>query len=156
MEFIRAHQTLIKKLGHWTTQRQLDVNARRGAAVLDLRSSQIPGGDIEINLTVYRGLLKLLVPDGTIIDTTQLHWSGRGRVKDWTGIEAPDGRRVRLTGAIHDSEIRVHRGGIALLSALFSRAFLADCIQAHRTGTQITVLDPAAVAPGTLDPAAMR
>lgn len=142
MERIRVDHSLVKKLGHWTTAQTIDVRARYGAAVLDLRSSLIPEGDVEIHLAVDRGMVKLLVPEGTVIDTDDLQWIGRGRVKDWTGSPASDGRRVRLIGAIRNGEIRVHRGGIALLSALFSRAFLDDCIRAHRTGTQPTVLDP--------------
>jgi hypothetical protein len=144
MERIRANYSLVKKLGHWTTAQILDVRARRGAAVLDLRSSRIPEGDVEVQLTVDGGMVKLLVPDGAVIDTDNLKWLGRGRVKDWTGVPSTDGRRIRLTGAVRDGEVRIHRGGIAILSALLSRAFLDDCIQAHRTGTEPTVLDPGA------------
>ena len=144
MERIRANYSLVKKLGHWTTAQTLDVRARRGVAVLDLRSSRIPEGDVEVQLTVDGGMVKLLVPDGAVIDTDNLRWLGRGRVKDWTGAASPDGRRIRLTGAVRDGEIRIHRGGIAILSALLSRAFLDDCIRAHRTGTEPTVLDPGA------------
>jgi hypothetical protein len=142
MERIRADHTLVKKLGHWTTAQAIDIRARFGVAVLDLRSSQIPEGDMEIHLVVDRGMVKLLVPDGTVIDTDDLEWTGRGRVKDWTGASSPDGRRIRLTGFVRNSEIRIHRGGIAILSALLSRAFWDDCLRAHRTGTAPTVLDP--------------
>jgi hypothetical protein len=142
MERIRVDHSVVKKLGHWTTSHTIDVRARFGAAVLDLRSAQIPEGDVEIHLLVDRGMVKLLVPDGTVIDTEDLEWTGRGRVKDWTGAPSPDGRRIRLSGFVRNSEIRVHRGGIAILSALFSRAFWEDCVRAHRTGTPPTVLDP--------------
>jgi hypothetical protein len=142
MERIQANSTLVKRLGHWTTAREIEVRARRGAAVLDLRSYQIPVGDIELRLTLDRAMVKLLVPDGTTIDTWDLHWTGGGKVEDWTGLPNEGGRRVRVTGSVRDSEIRVHRGGFAVLSALFSHTFVDDCIRAHRTGTMPTVLDP--------------
>ena len=49
---------------------------------------------------------------------------------------------VRLTGHADHSEIRVHRGGMAVLSAMFSRAFVQDLRQARRNGGYPTVDDP--------------
>jgi hypothetical protein len=43
-------------------------------------------------------------------------------VKDWTGSAAPNGRVIRLVGEIRSGEVRVHRGGVAILSLLASRA----------------------------------
>ena len=151
MNRIQADHRMVKKLGHWTTDRDVEVRARRGAAVLDLRSRQIPPGDIEIRLDLDHAMVKLLVPDDAVVDSWDLRWSGRrswgGKVKDWTRQPgAQDGRherrRIRLTGEVRTGEIRVHRGGIAVLSAMFSRAFVDDCREAHRTGGPVTVLDP--------------
>lgn len=41
-----------------------------------------------------------------------------------------------------NSEIRVHRGGVAILSAMFSRAFIQDVRQARQNGGYPTVDDP--------------
>ena len=60
---IHAHSIIVKKLGDWTTARRFDVRVRGGQALLDLRSAQIPAGDIEIRLDAERGLLRLLVAD---------------------------------------------------------------------------------------------
>ena len=84
--------------------------------------------------------VKLLVPAGTIIDDGELRRVGRGRVKDWTGASALDGRRIRLGGEIRNAEVRVHRGGVAILSLLRSRRSLSQVRKAHREGR----LSPAA------------
>jgi len=42
---VRAHGAVVKRLGHWTSDRHLDVRASRGSVVLDLRSPGIADGD---------------------------------------------------------------------------------------------------------------
>ncbi len=72
--------------------------------------------------------------DGAIIDDGALRRGGRGRVKDWTGARTPDGRRIRLGGEMRNAEVRVHRGGVAILSLLRSRRSLSQVRKAHREG----------------------
>lgn len=139
---IRAHHGVVKKLGHWTAARRFDARASRGSVVLDLRSPRIAAGDIEIWLDIDHAAVKLLVPDGAIIDHDDVRRVGRGRVKDWTGISAPGGRRIVLLGEMRNAEVRVHRGGIAILSAMCSREYLADALQARREGRYPTIDDP--------------
>jgi|HubBroStandDraft_6_1064221.scaffolds.fasta_scaffold100140_2 hypothetical protein len=139
---IRAHNTVAKQLGHWTDRRQFDVRASRSTVVLDLRSPQIPAGEIEISLDADHAIVKLLVNDGAVIDHGDVRRIGRGRIKDWTGSTAACGRRIVLTGELRDAEVRVHRGGIAILSAMCSREYLADARQARREGRFPTIDDP--------------
>jgi hypothetical protein len=113
---VRAHHHSVKRLGEWGASRDVEVVATGSLVVLDLLSPEIEAGDIHIELDLNRSTLKLLVPDGTQIDQDDLRWSGRGRIKDWTGSVAPDGRWVRLSGHMRSSEVRVHRGGIAIWS----------------------------------------
>ncbi|MCT9092502.1 hypothetical protein N4G70_27055 [Streptomyces sp. ASQP_92] len=144
-ERIHSDHGLIKRLGNWTEAGRFEVKARHGAAVLDLRSPGLPD-DIEIHLDMDRALVKLLVDDRTAIDHWNLKWTARGRIKDAGSTPTPDvppARRVHLTGSAANSEIRVHRGGIALLSAMFSRAYVQDVRRAHKTGGVPTVADPA-------------
>jgi hypothetical protein len=63
------------------------------------------------------------------------------------------GRRIVVTGTMRRSEIRVHRSGVAILSAMFSRAYLADLRRAHRERGWSTddVLSPAESADITVD-----
>ena len=88
-------------------------------------------------------MVKLLVPDDAQVDDWNLRRTGRGRVKDAECLAVPGGRRIVITGQMRHSEIRVNRGGIAVLSAMCSREFLADLRQAHREQRMPTVADPA-------------
>ncbi|HUA43076.1 MAG TPA: hypothetical protein VMA32_15985 [Streptosporangiaceae bacterium] len=139
---VRAHSRVVKKLGHWTSARQFDVRASRGLVVLDLRSPQIASGDIEVSLDIDHAVVKLLVADGAVIDDGSARRIGRCRIRDWTGVSGADGRRVVLSGEMRSAEVRVHRGGVAILSAMCSREYLADALAAHRAGRRPTVDDP--------------
>jgi len=139
---VTAHNAVVKRLGHWTHERQLGVCASRASVVIDLRSPQIAAGDIEISLDIDHATVKLLVPDDAVIEHGTVRRVGRGRVKDWTGTGGPRGRRIVLTGEMRRAEVRVHRGGIAILSAMCSREYLADALQARREGRYPTIDDP--------------
>ena len=54
----------------------------------------------------------------------------------------PGGRSIVLTGELRVAEVRVHRGGMAILSAMCSREYLADARQARREGRYPTIDDP--------------
>ncbi len=140
---IPANHTVTKRLGNWTTARQFQVRAHRGHAVLDLRSPQIPAGDIQVDVDVDHATLKLLVADDAVVDDWDLRRIGRGRVKDSEGRNAAGGRRIAVTGQLRHGQIRVHRGGLAVLSAMCSREFVADLRRARREGPTPTVADPA-------------
>jgi hypothetical protein len=141
-EPVRAHGTVARRLGHWTTARHLDVRASRGVVTLDLRSPRIAAGDIEIDLDIDHAVIRLLVPDGAVIDSEDARRVGRCRVRDWTGTAAPGGRRIVLRGELRRAEVRVYRGGIAILSAICSREYVADALQARREGRLPTIDDP--------------
>src|SRR5438067_6261638 len=106
-ETIRAHNDSIQRTGPWTTARRFDVRASSSSVVLDLLLPEISDGEIEIAVDLSRSTLKLLVPDGAIVDADDLRRVGRGRVKDWTGTAAADGRRIRIVGEMRDSELRI-------------------------------------------------
>jgi hypothetical protein len=143
-EVVRVHadHTMTKHLGHWTTARRFQVRARRGAAVLDLRSPTIGAGDVEVAVDIDHGMLKLLLPVDATVDQWGIAWTGRGRVKDGEAPGTAGGRPVRITGRVDSGEIRIHRGGMAILSAMFSRAYVDDLKRAHRDGVRPAVDDP--------------
>lgn len=133
-EQIRAHHRSIRRLGAWTSARRFDVRASRGSVVLDLLLPELEPGDITVQLDIDHATLILLVPDGTNIDHDELRRIGRGRVKDWTGTGSLDGRTVRLVGEMRNAEVRIHRGGVAILRLLLSRGTRQQVRQAHRQG----------------------
>lgn len=141
VERLQVDHGMTKRLGHWTSANRFEVRARSGAVVLDLRSPAIQG-DVEIRLDLHRSVVKLLLAEGDQVDHWNLGWTGKGRVKDDQRPVSASGRQVRLVGSANDSEVRVHRGGIAILSAMFSRAFVQDVRQARKNGTYPTVDDP--------------
>jgi hypothetical protein len=141
---IHADHGSQKRLGNWTTARAFEVRARRGWVVIDLRSPQIPDGDIELDLDLDHATIKLLVAEETVIDQWDLAWTGRGKVKQtYHHNPAGTGRRIRLTGQIRQGEVRVQSGGIARLSAMASRQYLADARRAHADGGTPALDDPA-------------
>jgi hypothetical protein len=142
---IHAAHSSEKRLGNWTDARSFTLRARRGSLVIDLRSAAIPDGDIDLDLDVDHASVKLLVADDAVIDQWNLAWTGRGKVKQtYHGNPDGAGRVIRLTGSVRHGEIRVHSGGIARLSAMCSRAYLADARRAHATGGTPTLDAPGA------------
>lgn len=149
---IQAHYSTNRKLGHWTTARRFDVRAMRGHVVIDLRSPQIPPGEIVIELTADHSTIKLLVEDNAVIDHWDLQMHGRCKVKDGPFEQTDSSRRIKLVGQLRRGEIRVHRGGVAVLSAMFTREYADDVFRAHKEGTVPTLADPGKTAPGTRRP----
>jgi hypothetical protein len=144
-ERVHADHTVTKRLGHWTDSDHVEVRARGGAVVLDLRSPKIPD-EIEIHVELRRAMVKLLLPEDAVVDHWDLRMPARGKVKDSHRGSAPSGtadRRIRLVGLADDSEIRIHRGGVAIMSAMCSREYLRDLRAAHKEGRHPTIDDPA-------------
>jgi hypothetical protein len=139
---VPAHHTVTKRLGNWTDSRRFDVRAHRGQAVLDLRSPQIQAGDIEVEVDLDHATLTLLVADDAWVEDWDLGRVGRARVKDAQRPDGSGGRRVVITGQLGHGEIRIRRAGVAMLSAMCSREYLADLRRSHRRGELPTVDDP--------------
>ena len=129
---ISAHNRSVRKLGHWTTARRYDVRASRGSVILDLRSPHIDPGDIEISLDIDHSMVKLLVPEGAIVDHDDVRRVGRCGLVDWSGSPAPGGRLIRVVGEMRRSELRINRGGVAIVSAMLTGEYLADLRRAFR------------------------
>jgi len=140
-EAVRAHHRVVKKLVPWTTARHFDVRASRSLVVLDLLLPAIEPGDIGIHLDIDHATVKLLVADGATIVDDDLRRVGRGRVKDWTGTGTPGGRRIHLLGEMRHAEVRVHRGGVAILNLMSSPRHVRDVRRAANNGRLVPLID---------------
>jgi hypothetical protein len=120
-------------MGHWTTAHRFDVRASESSVILELRSPRIEPGDIEINLDVDHSMVKLLVPEDAIIEAGDLRRIGRCGFVDWSGAPGHTGRVIRVVGEIRRSELRINRGGVAIVSAMLTGEYLADLRNAFRT-----------------------
>jgi hypothetical protein len=126
---IHADHTVLKHLGDWTADRAFHVRSRKSTAVLDLRAA---GRDeIELLLELDGSTLTLLLADDAAVERCDLHFAGRGRVKD---DQAPElAATVRLHGRATGSRVIVRRGGTAELYSLASLARLREAHQIHKT-----------------------
>ena len=141
-ERLHVDHEVTRRVGRWTGASRFDVRVRSGVLVLDLRSPEIRG-DVEIRLDLHQSTVKLLLAEDDLLDHWDVAWTGRGQVKDDQRPAGPTGRRIHLAGDANNSEIRVHRGGIAILSAMFSREFVQDLRRARKNGRYPTADDPA-------------
>jgi hypothetical protein len=133
-ERLRAHHRSIRRVGAWTSARRFDVRASRGSVMLDLLLPELEPGEITVELDIDHSTVILLAPDGTNVNDEELRRVGRGRVKDWTGVGSQDGRTLTLTGEMRSAEVRIHRGGIAILRLLLSRSSREALRRAQREG----------------------
>ena len=130
---IRAHNSSERRLGNWTTARSLDVRASHGSVLLELRTPVIEAGELVITVDLDHSMLKLLVPEDALVLDEDVRRVGRcGRV-DWSGQALPAGRVIRLSGEMRSSELRINRGGIAIVSAMFTGEYLGDLRRAFRS-----------------------
>ena len=125
---IHADHTVLKHLGDWTADRAFHVRSRKSTVVLDLRSA---GRDeIELLLELDGSTLTLLLADDAAVEHWDLHFAGRGRVKD---DQAPAGpATVRLHGRAAGSRVIIRRGGMAELHSLASLARLREAHDTHK------------------------
>jgi hypothetical protein len=130
---IRAHKRSIRRMGYWTTARRLDVRASDSSVILELRSPRIEPGDIEVNLDIDHTMVKLLVPEDAVVDTGELRRVGRCGFVDWSGTPGRAGRVIRVVGEMRRSELRVNRGGVAIVSAMMTGEYLTDLRNAFRS-----------------------
>ena len=129
--------------------------------MLDLRSRRIEAGVIDVYLDIHHSTVKLLVPDTARIEHDLVRLVGRCGYVDWSGEAAPDGRLTRITGEMRGAEIRINRGGVAIVSAMLTGEYLSglrrairdnhvrslkDMQEAHRGGRWTVTEDPGRLA----------
>jgi hypothetical protein len=138
-QLIHADHEIVKHLGHWSTASSFDVRARYASVVIDLRSPQL-AADLVVHLELTHASITILTDERAAIDARNISWLGKGRVKNFEPSEKVG--TVTITGTAEDSEIRIQRAGVAQLTAMLSRAYLAELAQTRKTGVYPTVDDP--------------
>src|SRR5215469_1865595 len=111
---IHADHTVLTHLGDWTDDRSFHVRSRKAAVVLDLRAAGRDETDLLLELD--GSTLTLLLADDAAVESWDLHFAGRGRVKDDQGPAQP--ATVRLHGRAAGSRVIIRRGGTAELASL--------------------------------------
>ena len=131
---IHADHTVLKHLGDWTADRSFHVRSRKSTVVLDLRAA---GRDeLELLLELDGSALTLLLADDAAVEHWDLHFAGRGRVKD---DQAPSGpATVRLHGRAAGSRVVIRRGGSAELASLASLARLREAHHTHQLAGRVS------------------
>lgn len=125
---IHADHTVRKHLGDWTDDRSFHVRSRKSTVVLDLRAAGRDETDLLLELD--GSTLVLLLADDAAVGHWDLHFAGRGRVKD---DQAPTGAAtVRLHGRAVGSRVIIRRGGLAELASLASLARLREASHIHQ------------------------
>jgi len=125
---IHADHTVCKHLGDWTDDRSFHVRSRKSTVVLDLRAAGRDETDLLLELD--DSTLILLLADDAAAGHWDLHFAGRGRVKD---DQAPAGAvTVRLHGRAAGSRVIIRRGGLAELASLASLARLREASRIHQ------------------------
>src|SRR6185437_1722252 len=104
---IHADHTVLKHLGDWTEDRSFHVRSRKSTVVLDLRAAG--RGEIDLLLELDGSTLTLLLADDAAVEHWDLHFAGRGRVKDDQAPELP--ATVQLHGRATASRVIVRHGG---------------------------------------------
>ncbi|WP_055585080.1 hypothetical protein [Peterkaempfera griseoplana] len=148
VERIHVDHDVARRLGDWTAAGRFEIRARDGVVVVDLRARP-ERDEIELRLDLRHAVVKLLVAEDAEVDAWDLRRTGRGRTKDHGAprlAPAAPSQRIRLHGVAHDSEIRVQRGGVARITAMFSREYLEELRRVHRQGGLPTIDDPAPAA----------
>jgi hypothetical protein len=125
---INADHTVLKHLGDWTEDRSFHVRSRTSTVVLDLCAAGRDETDLLLELD--GSTLTLLLADDAAVEHWDLHFAGRGRVKD---DQAPaGGATVRLHGRAAGSQVIIRRGGLAELASLASLARLREAHHIHQ------------------------
>lgn len=102
-ESLRVSATLgsTKRAGAWTVPHHLDLQARAGEVVVDLRDAVLASDFLDIDVDCLLGSIRLIVPPGTQIENEveELLGSTTHTRKGVTGTEA-SGLLVRIAGRV--------------------------------------------------------
>ncbi|MEY9927945.1 hypothetical protein ABH926_002579 [Catenulispora sp. GP43] len=98
------------KRGAWLVPRQLNVTVRHGNVLLDFTEAVFSGArEVDMVLDVRHANLRILVPAGTVLDTSGLATRHANLGQPGLGPAAPDAIRLTLSGQAEHTNLRVRR-----------------------------------------------
>ena len=110
LQTITVSHSTASKFGPWLVPHQLVVNARHGSVVLDFTDAVFESGrEVEIELDARHSSIRLILPEGSVVDEDVLDRRHSAVSSRHFGPAGPESVRIRLTGAMHHSAVRVRR-----------------------------------------------
>lgn len=98
------------KRGAWLVPRQLFVTVRHGNILLDFTEAVFSGArEVEVALDVRHGNLRIIVPGGSVLDTSGLATRHANLPHRDLGPAEADSIRLTLTGNAAHANVRVRR-----------------------------------------------
>jgi hypothetical protein len=99
----------LERVGGWRLPRRLEVELGFASGYLDLRTSPMPSGGMEVAVQAFRSKLVLVVPADAVVDTDEVG-RHRGKIVRRGGADAGGGGPVvRITGDLRRSKLFVKR-----------------------------------------------
>jgi hypothetical protein len=99
-----------EKYGPWLVPQKLFITARHGVVILDFTDAVFSGArEIEIELDVRHSAIRLISPEGTIIDEDVLDRRHSNVRRRHLGAPGPESVRIRLTGRMAHSSVGARR-----------------------------------------------
>ena len=97
--------TRLRKEGRWKVPARIVIRPNHGRTILDCRNAEFTSREVEVALELKYSGLEIILPEGaTAVDeNVQLHG---GRILNGSR-DSGDGPRIRLTGLIHYTRVRV-------------------------------------------------
>ena len=99
-----------EKYGAWLVPHKLVITSRHGVVVLDFTDAVFSGPrSVEIELDIRHSAIRLISPEGTVIDEDVLDRRHSSVSYRHLGASGPESVRIRLTGRMDHSSVGARR-----------------------------------------------
>ena len=107
---IEQHGGSARRGDGWVVPRRLEIQSSLGDVTLDFTQAVITQGTLRIDLDMHLGALRLLIPQGVVVDTDSLVFSyGKTKTRGSGDAGAPVDLRIEIAGQIRLGNIVVRR-----------------------------------------------
>lgn len=107
---IRAAASSVRREGRWIVPRRLRVSGKAGSVRLDLSQAVIQTSEVDIDVSLVAGSLKVILPRHATADDHDLRlWASSSRNRAQAADTAGGTVHVRLHGELKASSVKVRR-----------------------------------------------